>query len=90
MVKLRPSLSQIFTHADYEFCKELMKVGHVHTLSHQVELIHNKAYLSFADNVGDNKCEGLKLPDNWLIESVSGCEGQVRMLFRIRKEASNG
>jgi hypothetical protein len=68
-MKLNPNTDYCFSEADYAFCIELAKVGHVHLLSCQVSLT-SKGGISFIERVGEKKVAGLTLPDNWCIEYI--------------------
>lgn len=86
---LKPNTTYKFTDADKQFVLELAKVGHVSLLTSQVSLItkpdsHNP-YLSFKE-YGSNendKCEGLKLPHNWVIEYISAKDNQISITFGV-------
>ena len=102
MVKLKPTTSYDFSKSDLEFVLELAKVGHVNLLSSQVTLVVFKEHESFCGMTfkdyggGDlKKCEGLQLPENWVLEGVYAkghhdIKGvlQLQMTFGVKK--SNG
>ena len=87
---LNPSTNYAFSEADLKFVLELAKVGYVHLLSNQVSLLSNKGDgLSFThySNDPDKKVDGLKLPDNWLVEGIYASDTVgVKVLFKVNKQ----
>lgn len=92
MIKLKPTTSFCFSKEDYEFILELAKVGYVKLLSSQVELKSDRENygITFIDHVGINKCDGLKLPDNWIIEYVCVNGGFFSITFGVKPISQTG
>ena len=89
-IKLKPTTQHSFTKQDLEFAMELAKVGHVHLLSNQITLTDVKGSSSSNLNLqfkeyGDNGCDGMKLPDNWLIEEIYASERGLSITFGVIK-----
>jgi hypothetical protein len=90
MKRLKPTTQFDFTNEDLQFVIELAKVGHVHLLSNQVSLISIKEYdetasLEFKDIMGKEKCAGLQLPANWVIEWVGSSKNRLSITFGVKK-----
>lgn len=93
-MKLKPSTSYEFSKSDLEFVLELAKVGHVHLLSNQVSLVSIKetgqssSSLSFKEWTGSdesNKCDGMQLPSNWVIEYIGASDNKLHVTFGVKK-----
>jgi len=85
-MKLKPSTIYDFSDEDLAVAIELAKIGSVRLLSNQVTLKSDKnAGLLFKDSSeNDNKkLEGLKLPQNWVIEWIGASDGCASITFRI-------
>lgn len=82
-----------FSEADYAFIRELSKIGYVKLSSSQVTLLdpyagtkHEHSFSFKKHAIGDGKsCKGLKLPDNWAIECISGSEEKLSITFAVSK-----
>lgn len=85
---LKPNTSYDFSDEDLLFVIQLAKVGSVHTLSSQVVLT-SKTSIEFKENVGEHKCPGLRLPENWVIEYISAHEEQVHITFKVGKKGGS-
>ena len=90
MQNLKPKTQYHFSKEDLEFIIELVKVGYVHMLSSQVTL-HSRKCIQFKEFSGDNDgCDGLKLPENWIVEGIYGepigqYDADVKITFGIKK-----
>lgn len=90
MEKLKPSTNYSFNENDLKFVVELAKVGHVHLLSNQVSLITTNDYsegaaMDFKDSMNEEKCDGLRLPQNWCIEWIGSSKSKLHITFGIKK-----
>lgn len=90
MKKLKPGTSYDFSEADLRFVIELAKVGHVHLLSKQVSLTKESGYdesasINFTDIINKEKCDGLQLPSNWVIEWIGCSKKGVCVTFGVKK-----
>jgi len=92
MNQLKPTTGYHFSEADLKFVLELAKVGSVHLLSSQVSLTSRKESstlnLTFKDYGGTEgkSCDGLKLPDNWVIENIYSSGDVLSVLFGVKKD----
>lgn len=91
IMKLKPSTEYRYSDKDMLFIQELMKVGYVRILSQQVVLIDEKVGRNESHNFlfkdygnGNNKVDGLTLPDNWCIESITSNDNQCRITFGVK------
>lgn len=92
-IKLKPGTSYGFTPEDYEFILELTKVGAVHILSHQVQLLdinvgktntptgHGFGFKDVSQS--KNPCNGLTLPDGWVIENIYTMDCGTSITFGV-------
>lgn len=94
MNNFKDSTSYDFSKSDYDFIIELSKVGYVHLLCNQVSLMDDRAgrretHHSFpfknGSIINQECCDGLKLPDNWLIEYISSDENKLSITFKVSK-----
>ncbi len=84
-MELKKNTTYRLSKADKEFAMELAKIGHVHFLSDQVTLkAMSEKSLSFKE-YGEKSCDGLVLPENWVIEFVGVVNGGVSITFGIKK-----
>lgn len=67
--------------ADYTFCIELAKIGHVNIMSSQVTIIAIKGYSEGGLDFSKNVKNGINLPDNWRLEFAGYSE--ERKAFQI-------
>jgi hypothetical protein len=87
---LKPTTNYRFSESDLQFVLELAKCGHVHLLSNQVSMIDvrssgNRPNFTFkeygiTDMVG---CEGLKMPENWVIEGIYTDDNSLNITFGV-------
>lgn len=80
-----------FTNEDKLFAMELAKVGHVKFLSSQVTLVSDDKGLQFKEHATEeeNRCEGLTLPSNWVIEGIYFRENGISVTFGIGAPKDN-
>ena len=90
--RLKPTTTYSYSKADLDFCTELMKIGHVHIMSSQVVMkvlkeSHSSAIsFSFKEFASEGKgCDGLKLPDNWVVEYIFSDGNQLSITFGVHK-----
>jgi len=95
MKNLKPSTDYRLTEADWRFVCELAKVGYVHVLTNQVSLIaettgrkdaHSISFVEYGGGDENRRCQGLKLPDHWLIEHISSSSERLSITFFIKPE----
>lgn len=84
--KFKPSTSYRFTKEDMDFVLELSKIGYVKLLSCQVSLVSDDKGLSFKEWSSSDeslRCDGLSLPDNWVIEGIWFRENGISVTFGV-------
>lgn len=86
---LKPNTNYELNAEDINFSVQLAKVGSVHFLSSQVILTaaEGKGLKFHECNSSGVICEGLKLPDSWIIERIFiNTDGKVEVVFKINNK----
>ena len=88
IMKLQTKTDYIFSKEDLDFVLELAKVGGVNLLSSQVRLISEKEGFSFKEYHNDGGgCDGLKIPENWVIEFIGRKGENTAITFGVKKNS---
>jgi hypothetical protein len=83
-IRLNPTTSYRFSHDDLDFVLELAKVGSVRLCSSQVTLLSDRDKgFQFKQYADADKCIGLTMPSNWIIEGIYCSEKHISITFGV-------